>query len=132
MSGTSRRLASALQHDLLFDDGELIVREGDDGNEMFVIRSGSVVISRGIGGQESVMAELHKGDFFGEMSVLESLPREATAHAVGPTRLLALGQGALLLRLRQDPSFALEMLNRLSGRIRTLNERLDAAMQERP
>jgi CRP-like cAMP-binding protein len=66
------------------------------------------------------------------MSVLESLPREATAHAVGPTRLLALGQGALLLRLRQDPSFALEMLNRLSGRIRTLNERLDAAMHERP
>jgi CRP-like cAMP-binding protein len=102
------------------EDGEYIVREGDAGQEMFVIRSGGAVVRRL--GHEVV--RLEKGDFFGEMSVLESMPRDADVIAVGTTRLLVLGPGALLLRLRRDPSFALELLQALSGRIRAMNERL--------
>ena len=92
---------------------------------MFLVRSGAVVVVREASGRETELARPGKGEFFGEMSLLEPLPREATARAVGPTTLVALGPGALLLKLRQDPSFAIEMLNRLSGRIRVLNERLD-------
>jgi len=58
------------------------------------------------------------------MSLLEGLPRDADAQAVGPTRVLVIGQGGLLLRIRRDPTFAFELLKRLSHRVRTLNARV--------
>lgn len=106
-------------------DGELIVRAGDPGTEMYIIKAGRVRISRQMGGRDVTMSELGPGDFFGEMSLLESLPRDADAFAVGDTRLLVLNVGSLLVRLRRDPTFALEMLHRLSGRVRSLNAELD-------
>lgn len=120
------RVASGTERTLAVSDGELIFREGDPGEDMFLVQSGSVVISKDINGNEMVLGEISRGDFFGEMSVLESLPREASARASGPTKLLAIGQGALLVRLRRDPSFAVEMLNRLSGRLRRINNRIGA------
>jgi CRP/FNR family cyclic AMP-dependent transcriptional regulator len=99
---------------------EPIVRRGDDADEMFVIRSGQVEIRR----DDGVVALLGPGDFFGEMSLLESLPRDADAVAVTDVDLLVITQGALLVRLRRDPTFALEMLHRLSGRVRALNAQL--------
>lgn len=118
------RIASATERVIEVADGEPVVREGELGEDMFLVQSGTVVISKQINGAEVVLGEMGPGDFFGEMGVLESLPREATARAKGPTRLLALGQGALLVRLRRDPSLAVEMLHRLSGRLRRINARL--------
>ena len=106
----------------------MIVRVGDHGAEMYVIKSGRVRISRPMGGRTVVLSELGPGDFFGEMSLLESLPRDADATAVGETHLLVLNAGSLLVRLRRDPTFALEMLHRLSGRVRTLNAELEKAL----
>lgn len=103
-----------------FDAGEAIVQRGDAADEMFVIRSGRVEIRR----DDGVVAELGPGDFFGEMSLLESLPRDADAVALTAVDLLVITQGALLVRLRRDPTFALEMLHRLSGRVRALNAQL--------
>ena len=68
------------------------------------------------------MALLKKGDFVGEMSLLESLPRSATARAQGPTKLLAIQPGGFLLKIRRDPTFAFEMLQSLSKRIRVTND----------
>ena len=104
--------------EIVFPDGDDIVREDDVGHDMFIVQSGQVRISKRKAHGEVVLATLDKGDFFGEMSLLESLPREATARAVGETRLLVLSRGGLLLRLRRDPTFALEMLNHLSSRLR--------------
>jgi CRP-like cAMP-binding protein len=59
-----------------------------------------------------------RGEFFGEMSVLESLPRSATVEAVEETRLLVISQGQLLVRIRRDPTFCLELLRQLSGALR--------------
>jgi CRP-like cAMP-binding protein len=102
--------------------GEVIVRQDEPASEMFVIRAGTVEIRRG-----DVVAELGAGDFFGEMSVLESMPRDADAIAVTDVHLLVITKGALLVRLRRDPTFALEMLHRLSGRIRALNAQVVAS-----
>ena len=125
MSGTSKRIARAMERVVNLADGEVVVQEGEPGHEMFVIQSGAIEVYRSRNGSSVVLSRLERGSFFGEMSVLESLPRDASARAIGPTTLLAMGRGALLLRLRQDPSFALEMLHALSSRIRVLNERLD-------
>jgi CRP-like cAMP-binding protein len=91
---------------------------------MFVIQSGRVRITKRVADGEIELAMLERGDFFGEMSLLESLPRDATAHAMGQTQLLVISAGALLVRMRRDPTFAFEMLHRLSGRVRSLNARV--------
>ena len=105
--------------------GEAVFRHGDKGSELFVIQSGTVEISRGQGEHRNVLATLRQGAFFGEMSVLESMPRDADAVAVTRTELLVITQGGLLVRLRRDPSFAVEMLHRLSGRVRSLNRQVE-------
>jgi CRP/FNR family transcriptional regulator, cyclic AMP receptor protein len=104
--------------------GEFVFRQGDKGIDLYVIQSGIIEISRGEGDQRVVMGTLRQGAFFGEMSVLESMPRDADAVAVTRTELLVITQGGLLIRLRRDPTFAVEMLHQLSGRVRSLNQQL--------
>lgn len=114
----------AQESNLTFADGDLIFMEGDDSREMYVVVSGEVVVSKMSKKGEITLAVLKKGDFVGEMSLLESLPRSATARARGPTRLLAIQPGGFLLKIRRDPTFAFEMLQSLSRRIRLTNDSL--------
>ena len=113
--------------------GEYVVRQGDSGSEMFVIQRGEVEIRKHAPGRDVVLATLGRGEFFGEMSVLESMPRDADAIVVSEqASLLVIGQGALLMRLRRDPTFALELLHGLSRRIRKLTAELMATMGDQP
>lgn len=105
-------------------DGQVIFAEGDDSREMYVVCSGEVVVSKNSKKGEVTLAVLRKGDFVGEMSLLESLPRSATTRARGATRLLAIQPGGFLLKIRRDPTFAFEMLQSLSRRIRVTNDNL--------
>ena len=93
-----------------------------------MIRRGSVRVFKASTRGEVELAVLSKGDFFGEMSVLEGLPRDASAQALGEAEVLVMTAGALLVRLRRDPTFAFELLRRLSGRVRSLNARLVHAL----
>ncbi|MHC4549270.1 MAG: cyclic nucleotide-binding domain-containing protein [Planctomycetota bacterium] len=106
----------------IYGDGEVIVAEGDPGSDMFIIQEGAVSVEREVSGQRVTLATLQRGEFFGEMSLLENLPRIATARAVGRTKLLVLKRGGLLLKLRRDPTFALEMLQQMSRRLRLVDE----------
>ncbi len=121
---SSSKLARQTESEWSLPDGAYLFREGEPGNEMFVIQEGQVRISTCAGGEEIVLATLGRGDFLGEMSLLEGLPRSADARAVGPTQVLVIGQGGLLMRIRRDPTFAFELMKRLSGRVRGLNARL--------
>lgn len=113
------------QHEIQsFADGEIIFNEGESSSEMFVVRTGKVEISKHVGGHSIRLAVLDRGSFFGEMSLLEGLPRSATARAIGSVQLLVLRPGSLLLQIRRDPTFAFELLQQLSGRIRELDEKV--------
>lgn len=107
-----------------FADGEIIFAEGDTSTEMYVVRTGKIEISKHVAGHSIRLAVLDRGAFFGEMSLLEGLPRSATARAIGSVAVLVLRPGSLLLQIRRDPTFAFELLQQLSGRIRDLNEKL--------
>jgi CRP-like cAMP-binding protein len=120
------RLGAAVEQ--LATAGEWIVREGEVAEEMYIIRSGRVAISKEMGGERVHLGDLGPGDFFGEMAVLESLPRAADVQALEDTRLLVIGAGALLIRIRRDPTLAVEMLHKLSGRVRALDSRLAEAL----
>ena len=109
-----------------FADGEVIVREGDEGREMYLIQDGSAEVFKLVDGEEVRLATLDRGSFFGEMSLLESLPRSATVRARGATRLLVMEPGMLLIKIRRDPTFAFEMLQHMSRRVRELDEQIVA------
>lgn len=121
--------ASHYDEILTFEDGDIITREGDETRDMYVVSRGAVEVVKEIDGQEVILAVLERGSFFGEMSLLESLPRSATVRAKGRAQLLVVRAGSLLLKIRRDPTFAFEMLQQMSGRIRMLNEKLAEHLQ---
>src|SRR4051812_50045648 len=96
--------------------GDVVVRQGDPGTDMYIIASGRVRITKTEpDGSVVDLGTRSRGEFFGEMSVLESLPRSATVTAAEESRLLVISQGQLLGRLRRDPTFCLALLRQLSG-----------------
>ncbi len=112
-----------------FRAGEIIFSEGDDSREMFVVLEGQVeVVKKSPYGATVRLAAISRGEFLGEMSLLESLPRSATARAVNDVKLLAIHPGGFLLKIRRDPTFAFEIMQSLSRRIRVTNESLMSAM----
>jgi CRP-like cAMP-binding protein len=114
-----------------YADGEVIVREGEAGREMYVIQRGCVEVTRSLGGRTVVFATLERGGFFGEDgALLESEPRNATVRAKGDVQLLVIGPAALLLKIRRDPTFAFEMLQHMSHRIRDLDDQLLGVLNE--
>ena len=115
-----------------YRDGEVIVPEGDTSRVMFVVLEGGAVVTKKAAGRDIVLATLGRGAFFGEMSLLESLPRSATVRALGDTRVLVINPAGLLLKIRRDPTFAVEMLQQLSRRLRRMDEALAALIETRP
>ena len=110
--------------------GDAIFSEGDVSAEMYIIQEGRVAVTRQVAGREVFLATLERGDFFGEMALLDDQPRHATCYALAPTRLLAIRSGELLMKLRRDPTFALEMLQTMSRRIRYLEAHVGKVMED--
>jgi len=91
---------------------------------MFIIQEGQVAIEKSHQDVHLCLKVLEKGQFFGEMSLMEGLPRSATARALTKTHLLVLSSGSFLMKLRRDPTFAFEIINQLCHRIRATDEHL--------
>ncbi len=108
----------------VYEPGDVIFREGDTSTEMFIVQEGKVVITKNVSGREVFLAMLERGDFLGEMALLDSQPRHATCSALVRTRVVAIKSGELLIKLRRDPTMALEMLQTMSRRIRYLDDQL--------
>ena len=115
---------------LSFLSGQQIIVDGDFGEEMFIISRGLVEVSKVLHGKRVVLNSFGRGEFFGEMSLLEGLQRSADVFAKEDTVLLCVSSGGLLLKIRRDPTFALEMLQSFSGRLRVANERLSKEVQK--
>ena len=102
---------------VVYEKGEIICREGNPGDCMYIIQSGAVEISRQKGSQEVVVAMLEQGDFFGEMALLDQQPRSATVKTMSRTRLLPLTRDSFLGRANEDPEISLHLIKALSQRI---------------
>ncbi len=105
--------------------GELVYREGDPGAEMFIVQSGSVQMFRSLGGEEKDLAVMEKGDFFGEMSVLEGTPRTASARALEDTEIIEINSTVFDRMIRGNIEIAVRMLRKLSSRLQESNRRLE-------
>jgi CRP/FNR family cyclic AMP-dependent transcriptional regulator len=102
----------------------MIFREDDPANEMYVVKSGRVTISKKILGIMVTLAELGEGESFGEMSLLDQGPRSATAVAAGSVVAVAYDRRALKEQVRTDSDFALTMLETFSKRLRKVDHEL--------
>ncbi len=107
------------------DEGEVIFREGDYGEEMFFIIKGKVKVYLEKDGQEIVLNDLKEGEFFGEMSLLEGLKRSANVKATEKTTLQVIDKKAFRGLLDESPQRIRIILKGLSGRLRSGNERLN-------
>lgn len=105
-----------------YDDGELIVRQGDEGNCMYVIQEGKVEISVTVNGENVVVATRGEGEFIGEMAIFDREVRSANARAKGQARLLTVDKKNLLARINSDPSLAFRLIQTLTGRVRELTD----------
>ena len=101
---------------------QVICREGDPGAEMFIIQSGQVRISKRAKDTEKTLVILQAGDFFGEMSVIDGLPRVASVVTTAPTRCLALASWEFEQLVLDHPTIALAILRGLSARLRSKTE----------
>jgi CRP-like cAMP-binding protein len=98
--------------------GSVIFREGDEANELFVIKSGQVRIQIG----NRTIAELGQDSIFGEMALIDSEPRSATAVAVTDVELVPVSEKQFLFLVSQTPYFALKVMRVLAQRLRATNK----------
>lgn len=110
--------------------GGSIFNEGDLGTEMYIIQEGQVEIFKRLEGEEQRLAVLDKGDFFGEMSILEDLPRTASARALTECKLLQINGSTFDQMLRRNPEIAVRMMRKLSRRLRETDQHLRDALGE--
>lgn len=104
---------------------QTLFRAGDAGDAMFLIERGRVRISmKSSEGEELILAELGRGDFFGEMALIDGKARSANATAMEPSRLAVLSREHFLTFLSSSPNVALEMLTALTRRLRRTDELL--------
>lgn len=105
----------------VYGDGEVIVRQGESGDCMYVVQQGLVEVVHETESGPQLLATLGEGEFFGEMVIFERAPRSATVRARGDVRLLTVDRGTFLRRISEDPSLAFRIVKKMSQRIRELN-----------
>jgi CRP/FNR family transcriptional regulator len=104
--------------------GEAILREGEEGSSMFVIQSGRVEVVRQRGEGEIRLAELGPGEIFGEMALFGKKVRSATVRPIEEVRVLTIDKKIFMQKIHEDPSLGFRVMQKMSQRIRNLNEEL--------
>ena len=113
-----------------FAPGDRIFSEGDIGTTMFVVQSGEVRLFRGRDGTDKTLATMEKGDFFGEMSVLEGLPRTSSAEAASECELIEINSMTFDRMIRGNIEIAVRMLRKLSIRLREAEKTIERLQTE--
>jgi CRP-like cAMP-binding protein len=125
MTAEKNPFAKFLTH---FDNGQVLFHEGDDGDDMYIIQSGRVAIKKKVKDGDTTLAVLEKGDFFGEMAILERLPRSATAEVVEEGDLIVISGEMFGDMIKANPEIAVRMLRKQSIRLRETNRQLESVM----
>ena len=106
----------------------VLFHEGDRGEEMYILQSGRVKISKKIRGVEKTLATLEKGEFFGEMAILNDKPRSASAETVEECEMLVIDRKTFDTLLRSNVEIAIRFIKRLADRLRETNDQMEALM----
>ena len=122
MAGDKNPFAKFLTH---FNKGHVLFHEGDEGEDMYIIQSGKVAIKKKVKDSETTLAVLEKGDFFGEMALLERMPRSATAEVTEDGDLIVINGETFGDMIKANPEIAIRMLRKYSIRLRETNRQIE-------
>ena len=111
--------------DLEMRRGDVLFREGDDPDELFVVVSGRIAIAnKSIDGRESMVALMEEGDLFGEMGLFDGRGRSAEARALETSVVTAVPYGPVRNLYQDDPALLWRVVAMLAGRLRTMDAAL--------
>jgi len=124
LTEAERNILAGLWHPRTLKAGAILFKKGDAGDSMFVVEEGIIEVSiPGELGRPSIRVSVfHEGDFFGELSLFDNLPRTASAIAMEDCRLLEMKRNDFRAFLLERPAVALSMLGEISKRLRATNE----------
>lgn len=112
-----------------FGLGDVLFREGDPGDVMFIIQTGAVRITKHVGNEDKSLATLGPGEFVGEMAILNSKPRTATATVVeAPMRCLQIGAQTLETMVAKNAEIAMRLIRKLAKRLDSANALVEILM----
>ncbi len=119
-----RRRKSDSELGKAYEPGQTIVAQGEPGDCMYVIQSGTVEVLKEVGGNSIPLGRMGPGDFFGEMALFQKQDRAATVRAVDEVRVLTVDKRTLLRRIEADPLLAHNLVEAMADRIRELHQQL--------
>jgi CRP-like cAMP-binding protein len=106
----------------VYQPGEIIIRQGEMADCMFVIQEGQVALIREQGGQEVFLGARGAGEFLGETAIFEKEVQAATVRALSQVRVLTVDKKNFMRRVHEDPSMAFRLFQLMSRRLRELSE----------
>jgi CRP/FNR family transcriptional regulator, cyclic AMP receptor protein len=105
-------------------DGTVIFAEDELGEKMYIIQSGVVQITKKIDGRDHLLAELGKGEFFGEMAIVSNITRSASAVASGTVEILAFDRQGFEAMIGKNTKIAMSIIDKLSKRLQNANAQI--------
>ena len=105
-----------------YQDGEVILHQGEAGECMYVVQDGRVEVYLEENGKEVSLKLCREGDFLGEMALFQREVHTASARAQGTARVLTVDKKNFLRRIQEDPTIAFRLVQALSQRVRELSE----------
>ena len=108
----------------VYNDGDVIIRQGDIGSCMYVIQDGEVEVVRAHNGSTVRLAVLGQGELFGEISLFGKEERSATVRALGNARIITVDRKSFLRRIQEDLSLAFHVFDTMAARINNMNAEL--------
>jgi signal transduction histidine kinase len=122
LAATERELLAKLISEQQYAPGEMILKEGDAGDALYIIRSGRVAIVKGDFSSPTILAYRGAGEIIGEMALLENKPRSASVVALEESRLLRMSYENFQAWLRSNPILEMNLSKALSARLRAADE----------
>ena len=108
----------------LYTDGEVVIKQGDQGDCLYVIQEGKVEVIDDSGKTEIKLAELGETEFFGEMGLFEKDVRSCTVRVIGEANIMTIDKRNFYKTIQKDPSLAYRLLEKMSNRLRETNKKL--------
>ena len=115
-----------------FRAGDVLFREGERGEDMYVIQSGLVQVLKKVGTDERPLATLGRGEFLGEMAILNDKPRTATADVLEDARLLVLDAKTFEAMVVGNTEIAVRLIKKLSRRLDGANALIEILLEQDP
>jgi len=115
-----------------FSAGNVLFREGERGEDMYVIQSGLVRVLKRVGGEDRPLATLGRGEFVGEMAILNGKPRTATAVVLEDAKCLVIDAATLEQMIANNAEIALRLVKKLARRLDAADEMIQILLNPDP